>query len=957
MGSFKVKQNSLTKARNRYEKVSRRSKEFQIKFERTQTKSGSFITKPKIVRENKEYHYQKAGILHSIDYAAKYKIQGDKPSITRSINNWKPISKKGQAAKFALKATNFAAHDIGKTGFHIGLAAETTGIKSGRLIGDAAANYIGNKAAMKMRFSSNDTMKSAYFSGKIAASAAKGIVYHLKAKKQFKLENAKYKLQKAEYKTFKRSSYKLQKKEIKKDFKKIKKKFKASKTAYKNSEKTNINKALLSYRREQFKQKKSEIINEKKALNSKLRFMAKEKRNQWRIKDLSRPTPLAIKPLSSGVKQMKASTWQKAVYTDDRNDTLKAVNAAKRTASYLARHRKSKLQKKQIKRDKLANKSADSKVKLSNKEQKLKNKSSLLSQKWKTKNKAQKKFKEKARKAEKQAFRVASIPLKFFMTYMSSILFVLLIVIMVLTLFNGVIQSIFGNSGWVMGTYTSQDKYLSQAEEYYTKLAYNMNKNIITIGTKEKWREGLESFGIDTRGMTDDPDTWVWGQSGEFNYVPTYDFDTFKLWSFLCAYYYSFDEDSEAAAYWKYDSDTEDIIKELFEDEYEFEHLYDNESRWEELVNYNYFGGGSAETGTYYRAEKTAYKSDSGTDWAYKFKPISVTSELGQFKDSDGYIYINSNYRVLDPNDDFARTGYMVMDHRYYSDSAHSVAPFYFQETSTGKFYFNHGGEKHYRSSWGWSGDEAWFFVSPTDTHIWNDTLNDECVYGYYEKYVWKTDCRLYYNVKQKKTFDECIKDELKAMDNGNERFDMYEMFLGVAEDSKTTRGNHQTYHNVLDGDIESYIENGKILNGFGYDMKEWNKNHCAVQRDGHSHQAIDIACNVGDKVYAAIDGEITDIDTDNDYLKIRINDYDYWYDGDGYGKKRDTEIYYYNVLPGVEKGDKVKKGDIIGYVSNRKYCDSIDNTSESEYYIHIRAEIDTDGIGWDFVDPLLLLE
>ena len=220
MGSFKVKQNSLTKARNRYEKVSRHSKEFQIKFERTQTKSGSFITKPKIVRENKEYHYQKAGILHSIDYAAKYKIQGDKPSITRSINNWKPISKKGQAAKFALKATNFAAHDIGKTGFHIGLAAETTGIKSGRLIGDAAANYIGNKGAMKMRFSSNDTMKSAYFSGKIAASAVKGIVYHLKAKKQFKLENAKYKLQKAEYKTFKRSSYKLQKKEIKKDFKK-----------------------------------------------------------------------------------------------------------------------------------------------------------------------------------------------------------------------------------------------------------------------------------------------------------------------------------------------------------------------------------------------------------------------------------------------------------------------------------------------------------------------------------------------------------------------------------------------------------------------------------------------------------------------------------------------------------------------------------------------------------------
>ena len=68
-----------------------------------------------------------------------------------------------------------------------------------------------------------------------------------------------------------------------------------------------------------------------------------------------------------------------------------------------------------------------------------------------------------------------------------------------------------------------------------------------------------------------------------------------------------------------------------------------------------------------------------------------------------------------------------------------------------------HGGERHDRSFWGWDGTDAWFLVSPTDTHIWNSSLNDVCMYGYYEKYKWKTECKLYYNVKQNKTFDESL--------------------------------------------------------------------------------------------------------------------------------------------------------------------------------------------------------
>ena len=64
---------------------------------------------------------------------------------------------------------------------------------------------------------------------------------------------------------------------------------------------------------------------------------------------------------------------------------------------------------------------------------------------------------------------------------------------------------------------------------------------------------------------------------------------------------------------------------------------YDNTSRWEEYSPYHYWGGGSAETGTYYRCEKEAYIYD-GRPYRYRFKPIAITNELGKYRDSEGYL-------------------------------------------------------------------------------------------------------------------------------------------------------------------------------------------------------------------------------------------------------------------------------------------------------------------------------
>lgn len=73
---------------------------------------------------------------------------------------------------------------------------------------------------------------------------------------------------------------------------------------------------------------------------------------------------------------------------------------------------------------------------------------------------------------------------------------------------------------------------------------------------------------------------------------------------------------------------------------------YDNKSRWEELDTYNYWGGGAADEGTYYRAEQDAYIYD-GQPYKYRFKPIAYTSEIGQYRDSDGYICITDTRHDL----------------------------------------------------------------------------------------------------------------------------------------------------------------------------------------------------------------------------------------------------------------------------------------------------------------------
>lgn len=286
------------------------------------------------------------------------------------------------------------------------------------------------------------------------------------------------------------------------------------------------------------------------------------------------------------------------------------------------------------------------------------------------------------------------------------------------------------------------------------------------------------------------------------------------------------------------------------------------------------------------------------------------------------------------------------MDHRYFSGTQE---PFYYFDDSTGKFFFMQGDVRHDRSFWGWDGEDAWFLVSPTDTQIWNYNITDSCMYGYYEKYYWKTDCRLYYNVRQKKTFDEVIEDKLGSMSDAEERLQYYQLLVG--NDSGQMYGNHQTLHNLLSGDS---IRGYSLVNGFGYDVQVWNTRHCAI--DG-LHEGIDVAYTKNQALYAPFDCEITDVDEDNDSIVLRKNDVEYWYDGSG-GTKRDTEVYISNanLIGGLEKGDTIKEGEQFATSTGHEYCDEdIDNNTGIDY-VHIKVKVDTDGYGWDFIDPRLVL-
>ena len=94
------KENNFRKAQARFEKVSKQSKQFQVRFQREQNNQGRFHTRAYIERGEKEHHSGR-GIIHKA-VNLKYRVKGDKPSVTRTINSFQPKSKKASFLRICL---------------------------------------------------------------------------------------------------------------------------------------------------------------------------------------------------------------------------------------------------------------------------------------------------------------------------------------------------------------------------------------------------------------------------------------------------------------------------------------------------------------------------------------------------------------------------------------------------------------------------------------------------------------------------------------------------------------------------------------------------------------------------------------------------------------------------------------------------------------------------------------
>jgi hypothetical protein len=108
-------------------------------------------------------------------------------------------------------------------------------------------------------------------------------------------------------------------------------------------------------------------------------------------------------------------------------------------------------------------------------------------------------------------------------------------------------------------------------------------------------------------------------------------------------------------------------------------------------------------------------------------------------------------------------------------------------------------------------------------------------------------------------------------------------------------------------------------------------------------HEGIDIQYSANGNLSAPFDCKIAEVAEDRQFIKLLKNDVTYWYDGNG-GTKRDTEVTIANavLINDYEEGDSIKEGKEFA------------KTTAGNVNFHIY--IDTDGYGWDYIYPRLVL-
>lgn len=756
--------------------------------------------------------------------------------------------------------------------------------------------------------------------------------------------------------------------------KQSKSRFKAIKKVYKPQKKGKLQKLNQKQRiqkniRLKKLQRKKNLSLEKKVYKNqeKLKKLLKKQKKQAKITPIA---ALPLVPLVAGTRQLTASMRQKLMISDPNNDALQAVDKSAVVVKKTVKTAKS------VKR-KLQNKTEPArKGKLHKQANRLQQKKQNTPKKKKyKKNKPKQTFKQKAQEATKKAAKKTVTIAADFTKFAFKMFGILLIPILTIIFIFSVLMLMFtgtaGNSSYILGTYNAQDRYLSEATENYTKIAYDFNQKILKC--KSDWKNGLSDFGVDTSSYKTTPKSFYFGKSTEFSQATSYDFDPDLLAAFMCAYTYNFtgDGEKETVPNWEWNNSYTEVLEKLFKTEYTFKHKYEDISKWKQLDKYTFYGGGGPNSSYW-----SVYSENFSRD---KMKIKNVPSEIKKFC-KNGYLHYDySSLEILDANDNNKRTGYFIQDQRYYvfDTSGYSNAPFYSTDISTWEFVWEHGvdkkGNKKYekRSDWHWvdNNQQIYCVVNPYDTEKWNSSLKNVCLISFYKKNYWYEDCSLYYTVQKNCTFDQACRRLLSEKEKDSADKDKYKdarlsfySVLSEPQNKKGTKtyGNHQMFNAPVGGKSLQKLS-GKIYNGYGYDIQVWNSEHCSIT---DCHKGIDFEAQKGAKVYAMCDGYINWINEGEQSLSIKTSqDIELWYDDkDKDNKKFPFEFIYENIKTTLKQGDTVKQGQIIGEVTDYKHCwQNKSNSKASKNYLHITVKIGYPPKNgwkkdWKDVDPRYLI-
>lgn len=938
-------------------------KEFHLKLER---KPGRLIkthhTHLKIVRADAPAFKQR-GLLHKIDDLPR-RIEGDKPPlITKRINNMRPKSTFGKSAKVSLKAVNKARKFTTSAAWRTALASETVAL--------TAKDLAQNKFEQKLRYNADtiDTGKAVLASVttvRTLNNIRKTLISHHTQKKEFKGYKLAAKSNKLKYKSAKRK-FKTQKKDYKSavsarklKLKKVSRSFKRTTVIKgKSSGKFIVIKKKVKITRKVGKRKK--LLKKELKLNKKLSKIPKKQfKNNKKLKKLTKPKSLVRMAVGGMVKGGIYRFSNRIAQEAQDNDFVKAgqkvVNMAKQGNQV----------KKSVKAHKI-NKSQKRTPKLNQRQNKLRQRQTKLQRQQQIK-KRNKKPKPKTKpKTSQKVAEIAKKFVGFIFKFFAAVAAPLLIVIFFFTLILMIFGGGASKNSAILGTYYCNDYDMSRAIESYTNIAYEYNSNLIRCKSKNEWRQGLKSLKVNTDSMDDTPTKYYYGKNIVQNYEPVYDFDANKLIAFMCAYTYDFTDADDKEQSWSYDYDKfDDILQDLFDKEYSFQYKYVNGSFWQELGSYDAYPGYASDE--YYYSKSSGSIIDNGKTYGYiDFGYCGVPSALTSYHKSKKVYFNLSTGEILNVNKSYAKTGYYFQNcNQQVVDSMGGIIPSFYSliKKNNEKFWGWRGsGTKVYRKTQLTINGQDFNWAISSDDVKTRFGENGKQAVRFYKRDTYITDCSLYTNVKQVRSFDDAIyavlnsksqslySSQTKIKEDYAQRKQYYQILSCQEKDddgnTATTYGLHQSFEcNPLPGNFD----NAQIYNNFGYDVVSWYNRHC----QNTMHYGTDFSASKGTNVYSLMDGKVESIDTSNHTVVIITEkDRNIWYEND---TARTFKLTYGNITlkSGLKKDSKVKLGEYIGKVDDYKHCDGND-TKANQNYLHLGVQIKYNLV-WHDVDPQFLI-